>query len=633
MSSNNVGKAIKLYRLRKQWTQNMLLNREKCEDRKLTKLENNGDKPGEDMLQSLVDVLEIPVNQFLSPYLEGQTMESYMVYDRIIFSLDSKDAKTAQKLIPRLERLCGLEENINLQVLISCKTRLAHLQHKDPLSIICDVRKGISITFPEFDETNLRSCFLVFEEIELLHTMARSYELLGNIQQAIEVLVFVKNSLVSLPKDVCYKEKKLALILKTLTKFLIKVENFRGALDLCDLGLSVSLKWSKGKEVPSFLYNKAYCLFKLGTPEDCYNLLMQSYFSYLLLRNKEEAELVRQNAYDIFGITIKTYDTEPMPFARDKDYFNLARGKIIKCTSLGNFIGILRVEANISQKELCQGVCSVSMLSRIESDQTRTTVYNLEVFMQRLGRDINLYMNTFLGERNFNMKQTRDLVHVLLSQCRGAEAEVLLNQIKNEKEFKKGVNLQFVKMAEASILFHKDRVYSKQYFNMVYEALTMTLPKFDEDMIRHYPLSFYEIILINKIALYFCESNELKRGLNIFRRVKESMDRTYLDETEKMRTYGTILYNYSKYLGLGEYYKEAMEIIEIGESLCVKHGRLVELPGYAVNTACNLLKLGKKEESLPYFAMSYYGSAAVRKIRNQEATNEHVKKELGIIFD
>ena len=632
MPSYLSGNVIREIRLHKRWRQCKMSRESEYADKTIKRIENHQEKPNAELLDSFIDSLEIPTGQLLYPYLENQMLDTYALYDEIAFVLGNGDLKMAEFLIEEMGSMPGFEEGINLQAVIRYKTQLAYIAKKDPLGIILDVKKGMEITFPEFDENRFEDYPLIFEEVELLHTMARAYERLGDIQQAVKLLTSIKNGLMKLLEDDRQREKKLVSILTTLTDFLIQTGNFQESLTVCESGIDMSLKWSKGKELPQFLYSKAYCLFKLGKHEHVYNLLAEAYFCYLLLHNQKQAEFVKKEAHKIFGISIETYGTEKLSFNLADSYLRFERGEVIKCDSLGDLIGKLRVKAGLSQKELCQGACNVPTMCKIENGKINTNVYTLEVFMQRLGRDINLYINTFLSKREFELKQIRDAISVLLSEDRGEEAEILLKEIKDEKEFKRGINIQFIKKAEARILLLKEGKCTERYLDMLYEALKISLPKFDESMIEHYHLSFYEITLINQIAIYFCEKGQRTRGIKMFERLKESMDKTYVDEIEKMRSYGSILYNYSKNLGLKEYYKEAMEIIEVGEALCVKHGRLTLLPGYAVNKACDLLELGKKEESLPYFAMAYYGSGAVRNIKDHEIIKKYVEDRFGVIF-
>ena len=69
-----------------------------------------------------------------------------------------------------------------------------------------------------------------------------------------------------------------------------------------------------------------------------------------------------------------------------------------------------------------------------------------------------------------------------------------------------------------------------------------------------------------------------------------------------------------------------------GKVLELKHNQLTLLPCFAVNREYSLLKFGKKE-SVPIFAMAYYGSDLFGNDHDKLAIATHVKERLGIKFD
>ena len=90
---------------------------------------------------------------------------------------------------------------------------------------------------------------------------------------------------------------------------------------------------------------------------------------------------------------------------------------------------------------------------------------------------------------------------------------------------------------------------------------------------------------------------------------------------------------YSKVLGHMGRYKEMLEIVREGELLSLKHGDLVLLPSFTANHAWALSEMGKKEESVPYFAMVHYGLALLGNIENQQALANYMKEHLEVAFD
>jgi hypothetical protein len=165
------------------------------------------------------------------------------------------------------------------------------------------------------------------------------------------------------------------------------------------------------------------------------------------------------------------------------------------------------------------------------------------------------------------------------------------------------------------------------------DAIKITRPVFNEQNIDRYSLSYNEIVLINKLGIYYSKNNDRPRCIRIFERLRESMNSYSTDESEKIKMYPLILYNYSKQLGLQKRYEEALSIINEGEIMGLKFQRLNMLPGYALNKACDLLEMGNKEKTFPLYAQAYYGSVAIGNNYNQKAITEFTKEKFDLVFD
>jgi len=161
---------------------------------------------------------------------------------------------------------------------------------------------------------------------------------------------------------------------------------------------------------------------------------------------------------------------------------------------------------------------------------------------------------------------------------------------------------------------------------MLVEAINITIPDFNERKIAEYRLIYKEIVLINSLANYMASANEIERAIEILERLRRGMNRSYVDDYEKVRMYLTVLYNYSKYLGMKGRYIEALAIVDEGEKLCRAHKRAKLLYGFAINRACCLFEVGKEKESVPYFAMAYHGAALVNESFSQKPIRKYVEE-------
>ena len=600
----------------------------------LSRVEKGIQKPQYDTVYKLINSMGLSPTTIFYPWLENQTISQINIRDRINYLLDIASpisCKEAMQLVAEIENEKGFNQSINLQFIISCKAQLNELMHGDVSHTIALVKEGISLTYKEFDESTFDGSMLIFEESTLLYTLAHAYNRMGKREDAIKLLQCIWTGIEKLPEDDHEKEKKLAKVLLTLSDFLIQAGRYEEALNICQIGNITSIKRNKGKYTPPFLYNEAVCKFRLGLTEQCRLLLQLAYFGFILLRKLEKAKLVLKNAHQQFGIQFKTYGTENLTNIDFNPVF--ARGEPISCDKIGDLIEILRKKANMTQAELSEGICRRDKLARMESGELEINTYNAESFMQRLGRDVNQYFHTFLTVDEFNNKQMRDEINSRLVNLDYNEAEELLQTLKTKKSYQKGANLQFVMLSEASIFKNKNGSANSEYFDRLVNAIKITKPKFDEKKVASYRLTYYEILLINGMAIHYCTSGKLSYGISLFERLRDSINESYVDEIEKIRTYPLVLYNMSKYLSAANRYEEALELVDEGELLGVKHGRLNLLHNFAANRCYCLRELDKIEESVPYLALAYYGSIIMGESNNQLKTAQYAKERFGIEFD
>jgi hypothetical protein len=80
-------------------------------------------------------------------------------------------------------------------------------------------------------------------------------------------------------------------------------------------------------------------------------------------------------------------------------------------------------------------------------------------------------------------------------------------------------------------------------------------------------------------------------------------------------------------------FDEALEIICEGENLSLQHGRITVLPGLLLNKAYAYSEQGNIKDSIPNFALAYYGSEIVERSNNQKKIIEYVNEHIKISLD
>ena len=639
MSSIEPGYLIKLVRLRKAMTQPMLLAESGLENLHLFRLEHERHRTDPVNLQILMDTLSVQMGEFLIPLLENQPPEVIAWRDRLISALDRGDIDQAAEILELFDTLEGFEEGINRQFLLSHRARYMEQIGASAGEIIPLIEEGMDITFPEYRECAVADAILIFEESELLHTKARVLFKDGKHDEAIILLENIRAGLSKLPVDDCERERQLGPVLLTLSTYQLAVKDYANAYEATKEGARISYWRKQGKYMPNFLFNRAQSYHGMGMEDRCRSLLMASYFGCTLIRDTEMAERVMAAAREL-NIQFDTHGAEklaglPLP----KEPYN--RGEIVSCANIGEFILKLRKKANLTLDQLCQGIYSVGNLSKIEKNQITGNVYGMEGIMQRLGRHIDYYLNTFLSGKDFDEKQMRDKIIALAVSHEYEAAEELIKELEGKKNFQKGICLQFIKKMKAIIHSAKNGP-TPDCLQMLRKALQITWPNFDErdpryvNNIAQRPLAYYEISILNQITMHYRNTGDYLQAVKMYERLRDSMDNSYVDELEKARMYGALLYNYSKTLIQMARYEEALAIIDEGVNFELRGRRLQNLPDFAINKAFCLLEMGRKEESIPYFAQAYYGASMFADFGgtgNMTIIQDYVQEQLGIAFD
>ena len=312
---------MKELRKRRKLFQQHILGYYKSSEAMVSRIENNHQKPREHTVDMFIGSMGIPAKSIFVPYLDDQPMYAHEMRNEILFLLDRELIEPAEPLIEELESMEGFDKGINLQFLLQCKSRIAYMRNDSEDEIISMILRAIVITYDNFIADEFKGALLISGEIELVYTLACTYERKGNMYESINLLEDIRKGLVALPEDDKNKEKYLPQILLTISDFLIKSHKFKEAWENCEKGIYVSLIRTFGSELPALFYNKAYCLLKIGKISLCDSILHQSYFGYTMLHEKEKADKVIEKAKIIFGITINTFGTENISYNLHSKYF------------------------------------------------------------------------------------------------------------------------------------------------------------------------------------------------------------------------------------------------------------------------------------------------------------------------
>ncbi|WP_415829919.1 helix-turn-helix domain-containing protein, partial [Bacillus wiedmannii] len=165
---------------------------------------------------------------------------------------------------------------------------------------------------------------------------------------------------------------------------------------------------------------------------------------------------------------------------------------------LGNTIKELRIKKNISQSELCHGICSQSQISKIEKGVIYPSSILLYQLSERLGVDPN---NIFALTQNKKLKYIENVKYVIkdcIRQHQYTELYEIVTKEKNLNNFQTKEDKQFLLWHEAIAIYLVNNSI-KSALTLLNNALKLTLTNIDF-------LSEREIDIMQTMAIFHAEN-------------------------------------------------------------------------------------------------------------------------------
>lgn len=281
--------------------------------------------------------------------------------------------------------------------------------------------------------------------------------------------------------------------------------------------------------------------------------------------------------------------------------------------NIGYFIRIRRTEMNISQEELCSGICSTVTLSRIESGRQMPSKNHLQMLLQRLGYSDAPFLGV-ASERDYKIQQAKFKARQANIDRDYASERELLERFRELAWPDPSVaDRQFYESEDTLLLQRYGKISNAEALERLENALRLTCPHYDRNNLPKL-MTFEEILLINKIAIRIDEEGDRNLAIKMYYHLKDFYDRNVVDIEESLRAKPLILYGLSKLLGLSGRYDECIEICNQGINLARQTGRASMLALTLYNLAWALVKRGNEWDIEPakrYAKEAYYMSIIV----------------------
>ncbi|HGH1672882.1 helix-turn-helix domain-containing protein [Bacillus thuringiensis] len=226
---------------------------------------------------------------------------------------------------------------------------------------------------------------------------------------------------------------------------------------------------------------------------------------------------------------------------------------------LGITIKELRIKKNISQSDLCHGICSQSQISKIEKGVIYPSSILLYQLSERLGVDPN---NIFALTQNKKLKYIENVKYVIkdcLKQKQYKELYEIVKKEKNSNNFQTKEDKQFLIWHEAIAIFMVDKSI-KTALDFLNNALKLTLTNSDF-------LSEREIDIMQTMAIFYAENKEYEKSINILKRCLTNFNKLDFPRDKEIKL--KIMLNLAKCLDFTYQHEEAIKYLDKGIKLAI----------------------------------------------------------------
>ena len=383
--------------------------------------------------------------------------------------------------------------------------------------------KALQISRPAIDSAVPDGLPFSITEVELLLSLAQEALYLNHPEESASVCRQIYSYLQKRNLTFLERNQLLAEYAVVYGKYLIATRDYDAAFRLLDANRHQMVADVNYAPLFELAFLTGLSLFYLGKPSDAWQHFKSAFYSAhatdscyaTICRNFLRScpgIQIPENMQALPDIPLQHFPLKaiPDPAVFSDGIFDCYNKDVI---TTGTLIRRLRTEQRISQRVLCQGLCSASHLSKIEKGALQPDIILAETLLQRLG----------ISDREFTFQGNAH--EVKLHECRigliryhylpDANSAAMLQTMHDLLE------------KEDSVLYRQFYLYMKarhtklteERLALFQEALAYTLPEFSIDKITEYRLSWMELTILNNIAWTYLDTEMPHQSLKYLRHI------------------------------------------------------------------------------------------------------------------
>lgn len=231
-------------------------------------------------------------------------------------------------------------------------------------------------------------------------------------------------------------------------------------------------------------------------------------------------------------------------------------------------IKLTRKAIRITQEELCDGVCDVSTLSKIENGHYGVRRDTYRELMKKMGRVTEMRYATYM-EQGGRLLEDRLAWERAAKRFDYAAAETYLQRMKAAAD-DNVLTRQYLVRAEALQDYHQGRICAEEMAERVDRAIRMTSPDYEKYLKqkRVFPFVKEELLALMSLGIAYRKMGEGRRAMLMYETILNCLDADYMGEPDKTEMRITVKYNIAKLYESEGKHREATEEYDACLCLC-----------------------------------------------------------------
>lgn len=278
---------------------------------------------------------------------------------------------------------------------------------------------------------------------------------------------------------------------------------------------------------------------------------------------------------------------------------------------IGEIIAELREESGYTQRQLCEGICSVSELAKIESNQFLPGYFQADRLFARMGKGIS-WLQYVLPKDIYELYELQYLVQESISRLELEKAEEILCRYEQKKQAGSMLHRQFTGQERAQIAWMRGAK-TETVLRLLNQAIECTMKP--EAIQGGNAISAEEL----KLLLFRWEVSKGTKWERERRELSEVLD--YLqqhtfDEEEKVKVYPYAVLLLTEEMDMEKEYREISCLLDTSLELLRKRANILYMPE-TLEKYADILEYGKD-------------SKYVKTLRNWRSSLLKLEEEFGV---